>query len=106
MRDLYKERLISMVDFIKLNHELSGEPSLSDVIGTIVFAKRIESKLEQKDLADISDVEPRIIHRIEGGSSVEIRDLEKVLKSLNISKKDLGKAIAFYMEDYEVAINE
>lgn len=94
-----------MKDLLRLGYEFLGEPSLSDVIGIIVFAKRLENRLDQNDLAKMADVEPRIIHRIEGGSSVEIKDLEKVLKSLNLSKKELGKLIVSYMENYEEIIS-
>lgn len=94
-----------MKDLIELNYKEMGEPSLSDVLGIIVFAKRMKNNLKQEELAKMSEVEPKIIYRIEGGSSVEIKDLEKVLKSLGISKKELAMSLVYWVEDYEIKVN-
>ncbi|MCA1021534.1 helix-turn-helix domain-containing protein [Halobacillus litoralis] len=85
----------------KLRHELSGEISLSSVIGALIFGIRIDADLTQKGLSKLANVDIEVIHRLEGGSGVDTMDLDKVLKALDVSKKELGYSIAQYMENYE-----
>lgn len=70
-----------------------GTTSFSDVLGSIVFSYRIKQGLEQSELAEKSNVELKIIHRIEGGSSCLTSDFEKVMNALDLNLMDIGEAI-------------
>jgi ribosome-binding protein aMBF1 (putative translation factor) len=84
-----------MADLVKLIRELLGPPTFLDIVGSIVFSQRMRQGLQQDELAEKANVDIKTIHRLEGGSSVETKELEKVLLALRLSLKDIGEAIIF-----------
>lgn len=85
------------MDLVKLGKELMEKyPEIkfqkeknSDVLASIVFAKRIQQKLSQSQLAERLNVEEKIIHKLEGGSTF-LGDAfyEKVFAALGLNYED------------------
>lgn len=80
-----------MKNSIEMKNQFEGSQSLSEIFGDIVFAKRIQLRVSQEELAEKAKVESSVVHRIEGGSSVEVKDLEKVISALNLSYQMVGE---------------
>lgn len=70
-----------------------GETTFPDILGSIVFSQRIKQRLEQSELAAKSNVELKVIHRIEGGGGCLTSDFEKIMRALDLNLKDIGEAI-------------
>jgi transcriptional regulator with XRE-family HTH domain len=69
---------------------------MSEVFADIVFSYRVRNKLTQKQLADLANVAPKTIHRIEGGSGgITDTTYQKVFDALDIPFQD---AVAFFFK--------
>lgn len=92
-----------MTDLIKLGRKLKletfGPQTFSDILARICFAHRMDQHVTQDQLAEKANVSPKIIHRIEGGSSVEIADFEKIMNALRVTHTDIGHSIIFLAEE-------
>ena len=70
----------------------------------IIRENRIKKKITQEKLAELIDVSPRQMQRIENNeSSTKISTLRKIIKELEISNDDIIKIIK---EDWGVLINK
>ena len=70
----------------------------------IIREYRIKKKITQEKLAELIDVSPRQMQRIENNeSSTKISTLRKIIKELDISDDDIIKIIK---KDWGVLINK
>ena len=85
------------MDLIKLGKEIYEKyPELkpktdknSDLLASIVFSKRVEKKLTQKEFAALLGVEDKVIYRLEGGSFHMGDELyERVFNALGLNYAD------------------
>jgi DNA-binding XRE family transcriptional regulator len=89
------------MDLVHLGHQLVKDipglhptfVSMSACLGKLVFASRMEKKLNQSELAKLANVSPETIHLIEGGSGgITDKTYGKVFAALEISNADLAEA--------------
>ncbi|MFD2704692.1 helix-turn-helix transcriptional regulator [Salibacterium lacus] len=60
--------------------------------GHVIFSYRMERGLTQKQLADISGVRLKTIHRAEGGTfDIDARTYEKIFRALDVRKEDVER---------------
>lgn len=104
-----------MRDFNELDNELiskmpqiapiepnSEDYTMSEGFADIVFSYRVRKGLTQQQLADMADVTPKTIHRIEGGNGgIKDKTYENVLKALNV---DWIEAVSFLSERKKKAL--
>lgn len=77
-------------DIPELQYTLFNIPSS---LGRLTFAARMEKKLTQNQLAELANVSPKTIHRIEGGrGGVTDKTYEKVLSVLGVNNDDIAAA--------------
>lgn len=80
-------------DLIKKSPQLNADASwYADLNGQIVFAYRNRIGLTQAELAKLSNVTNKTIHRIEGGSNTDTTSLNSVFDALSITANEIGEA--------------
>jgi len=93
-----------MTNLRKLGHKIINEtyPDLNEILfdstsakwGKLIMAHRLQKGLTQASLAEIAEMEPKTISRVEGGNSnVTMNTYEKLFKVLGISQEEAGEAL-------------
>jgi len=88
-----------MANLINLSQQLVNDSQdksngnfLSSAFGKMIFSYRIRTNKTQKELAELANVSPKTIHRIEGGSGgIGDETYSKVFKALSISEKEIAE---------------
>lgn len=93
-----------MTNLIKLGQKIIDEtyPDLNESLfdstpakwGKLIMARRLQQGFTQAKLAEIAEMEPKTISRVEGGNSdVKMSTYLKLFKVLGVSQDETGEAI-------------